>query len=152
VWFQALRVPVPLGCVHPHIPQNIQFLQLWLLCSLDFILSKITLGLCCETMIGRADIEESKSNVAMNAWLPQASYTSYLTIEISERVVPHFFFGLFPLLLLGWLLDFLFSDIRILFQKRSHILCLSDALRPCKTLVLTLTRRLDKYSSIFDEY
>src|SRR4051812_30194812 len=33
-----------------------------------------TLGPCCETMIGRADIEESKSNVAMNAWLPQASY------------------------------------------------------------------------------
>ena len=26
------------------------------------------------TMIGRADIEGSKSNVAMNAWLPQASY------------------------------------------------------------------------------
>ena len=25
-------------------------------------------------MIGRADIEESKSNVAMSAWLPQASY------------------------------------------------------------------------------
>ena len=25
-------------------------------------------------MIGKADIEESKSNVAMNAWLPQASY------------------------------------------------------------------------------
>ncbi|EFJ39572.1 hypothetical protein VOLCADRAFT_70807 [Volvox carteri f. nagariensis] len=25
-------------------------------------------------MIGRADIEKSKSNVAMNAWLPQASY------------------------------------------------------------------------------
>ncbi len=25
-------------------------------------------------MIGRADIEESKSNVASNAWLPQASY------------------------------------------------------------------------------
>jgi hypothetical protein len=33
-----------------------------------------TLGLCCKAMIGRADIEESKSNVAMNAWLPQASY------------------------------------------------------------------------------
>ena len=33
-----------------------------------------TLGPSCETMIGRADIEESKSNVAMNAWLPQASY------------------------------------------------------------------------------
>ena len=28
----------------------------------------------CEAGIGRADIEESKSNVAMNAWLPQASY------------------------------------------------------------------------------
>ena len=25
-------------------------------------------------MIGRADIEGSKSNVAMNVWLPQASY------------------------------------------------------------------------------
>lgn len=33
-----------------------------------------TLGAFCDTMIGRADIEESKSNVAMNAWLPQASY------------------------------------------------------------------------------
>jgi hypothetical protein len=28
----------------------------------------------CFTMIGRADIEGSKSNVAMSAWLPQASY------------------------------------------------------------------------------
>ncbi|CAN7099915.1 unnamed protein product, partial [Brassica rapa subsp. narinosa] len=25
-------------------------------------------------IIGRADIEGSKSNIAMNAWLPQASY------------------------------------------------------------------------------
>ena len=33
-----------------------------------------TLGVCCGAMIGRADIEESKSNVAMDAWLPQASY------------------------------------------------------------------------------
>uniref|UniRef100_A0A2N9EUH1 Senescence-associated protein n=1 Tax=Fagus sylvatica TaxID=28930 RepID=A0A2N9EUH1_FAGSY len=34
-----------------------------------------TLGeFCFITMIGRADIEGSKSNVAMNAWLPQASY------------------------------------------------------------------------------
>ena len=33
-----------------------------------------TLGDNCITMIGRADIEGSKSNVAMNAWLPQASY------------------------------------------------------------------------------
>ncbi|PHT25750.1 hypothetical protein CQW23_34627 [Capsicum baccatum] len=35
-----------------------------------------TLGEFCFTMIGRADIEGSKSNVAMNAWLPQASYPS----------------------------------------------------------------------------
>ena len=33
-----------------------------------------TLDDFCDNMIGRADIEESKSNVAMNAWLPQASY------------------------------------------------------------------------------
>ena len=33
-----------------------------------------TLGEFCFAMIGRADIEESKSNVAMYAWLPQASY------------------------------------------------------------------------------
>ena len=36
-----------------------------------------TLGDFCDTMIGRADIEESKSNVAMNAWLPQASYPCF---------------------------------------------------------------------------
>ncbi|PHT25451.1 hypothetical protein CQW23_34922 [Capsicum baccatum] len=33
-----------------------------------------TLGEFCFTMIGRADIEGSKWNVSMNAWLPQASY------------------------------------------------------------------------------
>ncbi|CAN7105417.1 unnamed protein product [Brassica rapa subsp. narinosa] len=33
-----------------------------------------TLGEFCFTMIGRDDIEGSKSNVAMNAWLPQASF------------------------------------------------------------------------------
>jgi hypothetical protein len=33
-----------------------------------------TLCQFCLAMIGRADIEGSKSNVAMNAWLPQASY------------------------------------------------------------------------------
>ncbi|PHT28703.1 Regulator of rDNA transcription protein 15 [Capsicum baccatum] len=32
------------------------------------------LGEFCFTMIGRADIEGSKRNVAMNVWLPQASY------------------------------------------------------------------------------
>ena len=33
-----------------------------------------TLGEFCLAMIGRADIEGSKSDVAMNAWPPQASY------------------------------------------------------------------------------
>jgi hypothetical protein len=33
-----------------------------------------TIGEFYFAMIGRADIEESKSNVARNAWLPQASY------------------------------------------------------------------------------
>ncbi|PHT27761.1 Regulator of rDNA transcription protein 15 [Capsicum baccatum] len=33
-----------------------------------------TLGEFCFTMIGRADIEGSKRNIVMNAWLPQASY------------------------------------------------------------------------------
>uniref|UniRef100_A0AAZ3P290 Senescence-associated protein n=1 Tax=Oncorhynchus tshawytscha TaxID=74940 RepID=A0AAZ3P290_ONCTS len=42
-------------------------------------------------MIGRADIEGSKSDVAMNAWLPQTSYpcgnfsdTTCLKAKISE--------------------------------------------------------------------
>jgi len=38
----------------------------------------------CFTMIGRADIEESKSGVAMNAWPPQASSR---VLEFSSRVV-----------------------------------------------------------------
>ena len=44
-------------------------------------------------MIGRADIEGSKSNVAMNAWLPQASYpcgnfsdTSCFKLGSSKRI------------------------------------------------------------------
>ena len=36
--------------------------------------NKPTLRFFCKTMIGRADIEGSKSDVAENAWLPQASY------------------------------------------------------------------------------
>ena len=49
-------------------------------------------------MIGRADIEESKSNVAMNAWLPQASYpcgnfsdTSRLKLSASKGSIGHAF-------------------------------------------------------------
>ncbi|KAJ0106697.1 hypothetical protein Patl1_18609 [Pistacia atlantica] len=36
--------------------------------------NNLTLGEFYFTMIGRADIEGSKSNVARNVWLPQASY------------------------------------------------------------------------------
>ena len=49
-------------------------------------------------MIGRADIEESKSNVAMNAWLPQASYpcgnfsdTSRLKYPATKGSIGHTF-------------------------------------------------------------
>jgi hypothetical protein len=49
-------------------------------------------------MIGRADIEGSKSNVAMNAWLPQASYpcgnfsdTSRLKYPATKGSVGHTF-------------------------------------------------------------
>ena len=49
-------------------------------------------------MIGRADIEGSKSNVAMNAWLPQASYpcgnfsdTSSLKFKRSKGSIGHAF-------------------------------------------------------------
>ena len=42
----------------------------------------------CDTSIGRADIEESKSNVAMNAWLPQASYPCGNFSVTSSRTFP----------------------------------------------------------------
>ena len=49
-------------------------------------------------MIGRADIEGSKSNVAMNAWLPQASYpcgnfsdTSSLKFKKTKGSIGHAF-------------------------------------------------------------
>ena len=49
-------------------------------------------------MIGRADIEGSKSNVAMNAWLPQASYpcgnfsdTSSLKVLKTKGSIGHAF-------------------------------------------------------------
>ena len=49
-------------------------------------------------MIGRADIEGSKSNVAMDAWLPQASYpcgnfsdTSCLKLLTSKGSIGHAF-------------------------------------------------------------
>ena len=49
-------------------------------------------------MIGRADIEGSKSNVAMNAWLPQASYpcgnfsdTSSFKLQKAKGSIGHAF-------------------------------------------------------------
>ncbi|CAN6973206.1 unnamed protein product [Brassica rapa subsp. trilocularis] len=36
-------------------------------------------------MIGRADIEGSKSNVAMNAWLPQARHLRYLLTDVPPQ-------------------------------------------------------------------
>jgi hypothetical protein len=61
-----------------------------------------TLTEFCFGMIGRADIEGSKSNVAMNAWLPQASYpcgtvtpTSVITkVPLGSGLVGPFFLGL----------------------------------------------------------
>ncbi|KAG4074506.1 hypothetical protein HA402_005136, partial [Bradysia odoriphaga] len=41
-----------------------------------------TLGEFCFTMIGRADIEGSKSDVAMNAWPPQASYPCAFAVSV----------------------------------------------------------------------
>ena len=49
-------------------------------------------------MIGRADIKESKSNIAMNAWLPQASYpcgnfsdTSCCKFSMPKKLIGHGF-------------------------------------------------------------
>ena len=57
-----------------------------------------TLGEFCFAMIGRADIEESKSDVAMNAWPPQASYpcgnfsdTSSLKLKKAKGSIGHAF-------------------------------------------------------------
>ena len=57
-----------------------------------------TLGEVCIAMIGRADIEGSKSDVAMNAWPPQASYpcgnfsdTSCLKLLKSKGSIGHAF-------------------------------------------------------------
>ncbi|SVA18700.1 uncharacterized protein METZ01_LOCUS71554, partial [marine metagenome] len=36
--------------------------------------NNLTVYPLCKIGVGRADIEESKSDVAMNAWPPQASY------------------------------------------------------------------------------
>jgi hypothetical protein len=57
-----------------------------------------TIGEFYFAMIGRADIEESKSNVAMDAWLPQASYpcgnfsdTSSLKFKRTKGSIGHAF-------------------------------------------------------------
>ena len=57
-----------------------------------------TLQEFCYMLLGRADIEGSKSNVAMNAWLPQASYpcgnfsdTSGLKFQNAKGSIGHAF-------------------------------------------------------------
>ena len=57
-----------------------------------------TIAPFCKRRIGRADIEGSKSNVAMNAWLPQASYpcgnfsdTSKLKLSAIKGSIGHTF-------------------------------------------------------------
>ncbi|CAG8661654.1 22148_t:CDS:1 [Gigaspora margarita] len=57
-----------------------------------------TLTEFCFSMVGRAYIEGSKSNVTMNAWLPQASYprgnfsgTSSLKFRGSKGTIGHTF-------------------------------------------------------------
>ncbi|CAN6967585.1 unnamed protein product [Brassica rapa subsp. trilocularis] len=39
-------------------------------------------------MIGRADIEGSKSNVAMNAWLPQATHLRTPALSFNRCAAP----------------------------------------------------------------
>ena len=61
-------------------------------------MNNLTFFPLCEKGVGRADIEESKSNVAMNAWLPQASYpcgnfsdTSSVNIRLTKGSLGHAF-------------------------------------------------------------
>ena len=50
-------------------------------------------------MIGRADIEGSKSNVAMNAWLPQASYPCGTVVPTAVTLLPRLQAGVKPFIL-----------------------------------------------------
>ncbi|KAI9099666.1 hypothetical protein K1719_024671 [Acacia pycnantha] len=77
-------------------------------------------------MIGRADIEGSKSNVAMNAWLPQAGYPcddeafGYLKrVIVTPAVYPR-------------LVEFLHFDIR---AGRNHIASASAGPSQCFVLI-----------------
>ena len=61
-------------------------------------MNNLTVNPLCKIGVGRADIEESKSNVAMNAWLPQASYpcgnfsdTSSVNFRLTKGSLGHAF-------------------------------------------------------------
>src|SRR3978361_2576417 len=61
-------------------------------------MNNLTHQVCCGLALRRADIEESKSNVAVNAWLPQASYpcgnfsdTSSLKVLKTKGSIGHAF-------------------------------------------------------------
>ena len=84
-------------------------------------------------MIGRADIEESKSNVAMNAWLPQASYpcgnfsdtssysciySTFKHITLSQKYFSSFPHGTYTLLILNIYLNL--DKMYYLFMLKYH--------------------------------
>ena len=61
-------------------------------------MNNLTVYPLCKIGVGRADIEESKSDVAMNAWPPQASYpcgnfsdTSSLKFKRTKGSIGHAF-------------------------------------------------------------
>ena len=61
-------------------------------------MNNLTVYPLCKIGVGRADIEESKSDVAMNAWSPQASYpcgnfsdTSSLKLVKTKGSIGHAF-------------------------------------------------------------
>ena len=61
-------------------------------------MNNLTVYPLCKIGVGRADIEESKSDVAMNAWPPQASYpcgnfsdTSSLKFQKAKGSIGHAF-------------------------------------------------------------
>ena len=74
--FPSFSLPFRLSSFFFHIslPTLFLFLPFNSCSSLCRRVNNPTLWDFCVSMIGRADIEGSKSNVAMNAWLPQASY------------------------------------------------------------------------------
>jgi hypothetical protein len=86
-----------------------------------------TLTEFCFGMIGRADIEGSKSNVAMNAWLPQASSV------IPAIMIAQSFLDLYESV----------DDHTLSGGRSPYLRCIGDAPTPWRALNrLTITERL----------